>query len=147
MISAHAEQEFALNEGDALLRELSEPIPRWVIETLVQGAYIREYHMWEKDTKKYLNDQADWNGKAVPFKWKGDHMKNLLAALACFSVKIPDPMIDQINAIRAKVNRAKHDPGLLDEHLVTKDDLDEVYSAVEAFWQYVGENEVFTASL
>jgi hypothetical protein len=50
---------------------VDDPIARdWLIETLLQGAYIGEYHIWEKNVKEYCNTQWALNGNPPPFKWK-----------------------------------------------------------------------------
>jgi hypothetical protein len=43
------------NANDPFLSALSPTVCEWVIETIYQGAYLREYHLWEKDCKEYFN--------------------------------------------------------------------------------------------
>jgi hypothetical protein len=123
--------------------EFSGTVQDWIIETLIQGAYIREYHIWEKDTKEYLLNQRTWNGSEVAFGWKGNHVNNVKSVLACFAVEISADIMDRIDAMREKVNTAKHEPGLLVEHFVTNDDYDDALKAIEAFREQLNGLEEF----
>src|SRR5262249_51255687 len=38
----------------AITAALASIEPPWVIETIYQGAYLREYHLWEKSCKEYF---------------------------------------------------------------------------------------------
>jgi hypothetical protein len=42
-------------EADPAYLELTDFTLEWVTETLIQGVYVREYHVWEKEVKSYLN--------------------------------------------------------------------------------------------
>jgi len=53
--------------GDPLLDEITDVMRDWVIETLIQGAYPREYHIWEKDTKEYFTNQLCRNNDTRKF--------------------------------------------------------------------------------
>jgi hypothetical protein len=114
----------------------------WLIETLLQGAYIREYHIWEKNVKEYCNTQWVLNGNPQSFKWKkGPHfIDETKAHLAEFSARVP---LDAINNVRTKVNTAKHCPGLLTEHFVTRAEYDEAIVAIEGFWETLGQQETY----
>jgi hypothetical protein len=47
---------------DPLTLEMEGTMQAWVAETLFQGAYMREYHLWEKDCKAYFPAMALRNG-------------------------------------------------------------------------------------
>jgi hypothetical protein len=68
----------------------------WVIETLVQGAYLREYHLWEKDCKAYFQAMAKRNGVETSMKTKsGQPFTNLVReTLVAFGVAISDEIFD-----------------------------------------------------
>jgi|HubBroStandDraft_1064217.scaffolds.fasta_scaffold355472_2 hypothetical protein len=121
--------------------ELLPTMQEWLIETLIQGAYIREYHIWEKDTKQYVNNQLGWNGEMAKSKWPSNYIPGLKTELARFSVQVPDQIMDRIIAVRDKVNINKHEPGLLDEHFVSRADYDEATKAIEGFWEELGRIE------
>src|SRR4051812_12229361 len=70
-ISLVHEKNSSLFAGDKSATEIEDVIRDWVIETLIQGAYIREYHIWEKDTKKYFSDQLGLNESTQELPKKG----------------------------------------------------------------------------
>jgi hypothetical protein len=43
---------------DIVSSEFSSIERDWVIETIYQGAYLRQYHLWEKDCKEYFSSQG-----------------------------------------------------------------------------------------
>jgi hypothetical protein len=45
-------------QTDDVSSEFSSIERDWVIETIYQGAYLRQYHLWEKDCKEYLSSQG-----------------------------------------------------------------------------------------
>jgi hypothetical protein len=63
----------AQREHDPDVLALMPDMGAWLSEALIQGAYMREYHAWEKDTKIYCNEQQKWNG-IKHFEW--DKKKN-----------------------------------------------------------------------
>jgi hypothetical protein len=63
----------------------------WVVETLPQGAYVREYHLWEKDCKAYFPAMAERNGTTMVMRAKGQPFTELVKGiLVDFGVAIPD---------------------------------------------------------
>jgi hypothetical protein len=50
---------------DMVSSEFSSIERDWVIETVYQGAYLRQYHLWEKDCKEYFLSQ----GEPIPKSW------------------------------------------------------------------------------
>ena len=51
--------------------EMEATMREWVVETLLQGAYLREYHLWEKDCKAYFAIMAERNGETLSIKTEG----------------------------------------------------------------------------
>jgi hypothetical protein len=137
---AHAE------ETETSECEFADTIRDWVIETILQGAYLCEYHIWEKDVKEYFNKQRDWNGNHQPFKWNSKLTQSFIdkvqERLIEFSAVAP-PEISAIERMRTKTNIAKHDPGLLVEHFVTQADYDAAVTAIEAFWDSLVSQQAY----
>ena len=127
---------------DALLSELFGSGEPWAIHALLQGAYIREYHEWEKAVKNYVETQHSLNGMQK-FKWKRDGKSivcHTIEYLGMFSATIDQSIMDAIDAVREKVNTIKHDPL---EHEVDKADYDGAINSFGAFWDRIMECEVF----
>jgi hypothetical protein len=143
--SAHA-QDSTIGCGDIVDSEFTDIMRDWLIETLLQGAYIREYHIWEKDVKEYCNTQRAWNGNPEPFEWKlksESFIDKTKERLAEFSASAPPDVIFRINSMREKTNTAKHCPGLLTEHFVTRAEYDEAILAIESFWETLDPQETY----
>ena len=70
----------------------------WVVETLFQGAYMREYHLREKDFKAYFPEMAQRNGNPLTIKTKrGQPFTDLVRdVLGLFGVAIPSNILDAI---------------------------------------------------
>jgi hypothetical protein len=104
----------------------------WLIETLLRGAYIREYHLWGLERQ------------CSAFKWKSKRSESFIEKtkkrLVEFSASVP---LDAINTMREKTNTAKHCPGLLTEHFVTRAEYDEAIRAIEVFWETLGQQETY----
>ena len=86
---------------DPLTLEMEGTMQAWVAETLFQGAYMREYHLWEKDCKAYFPAMALRNGgdvklKPAPFT---DRIRDILAL---FSVTLPMGIFDSIERMRRR---------------------------------------------
>jgi hypothetical protein len=141
--SIHA-QESTNGYGDMVDSGFIDTMRDWLIETLLQGAYIREYHIWEKNVKEYCNIQWALNGNLQPCKWKSKKSESFIdktkERLSEFSASVP---LDAINIMREKTNTAKHCPGLLTEHFVTRAEYDEAIRAIEVFWETLGQQETY----
>jgi len=57
-------------QNDPLMLQLSDYTCDWLTETLIQGAYIREYHSWETEVKSFFNGQRHLNGELATFDWQ-----------------------------------------------------------------------------
>jgi hypothetical protein len=142
---AHTKDK-AASHDDPLLDELTDVMRDWVIETLIQGAYPREYHIWEKDTNEYFANQLTRNNDARRFPLSGgssSYVEKVKEATDLFTVEIPDEIFDEIDSMRKKANMAKHEPGLHVEHFVTKPEYHSAVAAVEAFWETLCRHEQF----
>jgi phosphopantetheine adenylyltransferase len=136
-------KERETDPSDVFMSEISDMAKQWIIETLIQGAYIREYHIWEKDTKEYVLNQKSWNGCETAFLWRGNHVQNVKSALTRFSAEASTEIMDRIDAMRNKVNAAKHEPGVLVEHFVSNGDYCNALQAIESFWDQLHRMEEF----
>jgi hypothetical protein len=144
-ISKIYEANLDLLGRDPITSTMEATLQAWVIETLLQGAYVREYHLWEKDCKAYFPAMADRNGVTLVMKAKGrqsfaDVVKE---ALAAFDVMMPGDILSAIEHMRQRVNTMKHDAGLELEHFVTESEYKEAISALEGFWEELGSREQF----
>lgn len=133
---------------DPLWEELEGVMPVWAVETLAQGAYIREYHIWEKETKEYFVEQLVRNElsgeEARVCRRNGEsHVSTIQRMLSNFSIFNLEDEINQIESMRLKVNEAKHDPGVLIEHFVSIDNFWEKHTAINAFWSKLAKSEIF----
>lgn len=133
---------------DSVMAALEEPIGPWVIESLIQGAWMREYHEWEKATKAYFEGQHQRNGASKP-DWKGkvagvaggtSHVERIRAQLAQFGATTPSAALDAIDAQRRLINAAKHE----EEYFVTEADYRSLVKAVADFWDALASQEEFT---
>jgi hypothetical protein len=143
VIRQAAEKEIATGPDDVLANELTGIMRGWAIESLIQGAWIREYHMWERNTKDYFDGQHVRNG-GTKVKWKktggGSHVSKVKDQLVLFSASIPAEVIDAIDQARKRVNVAKHE----DEDLATEGDYGALATAVASFWEALTSQEEFT---
>ena len=113
----------------------------WTIEFVVQGAWLREYHKWEADTKSYFNAMYARNGQPAP-NWRelsGSHVDKIKNQLSLFSAISP-PSLTAIEATRSRINDAKHE----DSYLATQSDYDCLTTAVDRFWEEMAGQEMFT---
>lgn len=119
---------------DELFCELSVQHREWVVETLYQGAYLREYHLWEKECKEYFSSMARRNHVDLALKSNG-FPSEVERALVLFSAASVLPELQGIREMNARVNIMKHDPGVLTEHFVTATDYDTAHAAITRFWE------------
>ena len=56
------QREQAALADDPLWLSFTAHMGDWVIESLLQGAWMREYHEWEKATKTYFDGNHARNG-------------------------------------------------------------------------------------
>ena len=126
---------------DPVLGQMSEALREWTIEAVVQGAWIREYHKWETDTKSYFGTMHIRNNIPYP-NWKkieGSHVWKIEQELALFSAT-PPPSVTVIDSMRSRVNNSKHE----ESYLATPADYEALVVAVGQFWQDLDVQELFT---
>jgi hypothetical protein len=120
--------------------EMEGTMREWVVETLLQGAYLREYHLWEKDCKAYFAIMAERNGETLSIRTEG-LLNGIKHALVRFNVAMPPDILSTIEVMRDRVNVMKHDAGLELEHFITENHYKEAMNAVERFWEYLANCE------
>ena len=133
---------------DPIIAALEKPIGPWVIESLIQGAWMREYHEWEKATKSYFEGQhqrnggsrPDWKGKIVSVAGTASHVERVRAQLAQFGANAPIAALDAIDAQRSLINSAKHE----DEYFATENDYRTLVKGAADFWDALASQEEFT---
>lgn len=141
-LSAHPADDFSI--------ELEEIMPQWAIETLAQGAYMREYHIWEKETKEYFSQQLIYNGldgqtAKVRQKSNENYVEAIERILLDFSISNLEIEIMEVNGMREKVNVAKHDPGVLTEHFISIEEFWRKHSNISSFWSKLADLEEFVS--
>lgn len=137
------EANLSLVGDNSLNSEMEGTMREWVVETLLQGAYLREHHLWEKDCKAYFAIMAERNGETILIKTKG-LLKGVKNALIKFDVPMPLDILSTIESVRERVNVMKHDAGLELEHFVTEHHYKEAVNAVERFWAFLVDCEQVT---
>lgn len=124
---------------DPFNSEMEGSMRAWVIESLLQGAYLREYHLWEKDCKAYFIAMAERNGMTTTMKTKGaqsfpDLVKE---TLVFYEVAVPVDILDAIDRMRVKINNMKHAAGLELDHFISANDYAKAVAALEGFWMHL----------
>ena len=115
----------------------------WAVKSLLQGAFLREYHAWETDTKQYFDTQHLRNGGTkVAWKKQDDscgHVSKIKQQLAIFSASVSDDAMAAINRGRNGVNTIKHEGTLV----VAEDDYKALVAGIEDFWNELSNQESF----
>ncbi|MFA5952622.1 MAG: hypothetical protein WC807_20365 [Hyphomicrobium sp.] len=139
------EDAAAVLRGDLLGDELNDRMNAWAKEELLQGSYMREYHLWEKDCAEYFAKQAAKCNATIGMKARGGQsfVDVVRAATDRFGVSIDDSIMSAIGTMRSKVNAMKHAPGLVIEHFITAEEHESAITAIEAFWEILSQNEEY----
>jgi hypothetical protein len=143
-----AAREMATYADDPIMTGLTAPVGEWVVESLIQGAWMREYHEWEKATKSYFDGQhlrngtvePDWKGKRLGRNGAASHTDRVRAQLALFAAVVSDSILDTIDEQRRMINGAKHE----NEYFATEQDYRTLARAVMDFWNELATQEEFT---
>ena len=132
--------------SDPLTRAMEGSMREWVVETLFQGAYLREYHLWEKDCKAYFGAMAKRNGCELALRTKGGQTftKLIEDMLAAFDVAMPVETMLAIEAMRQRVNVMKHEAGLELDHFISTSEYADAIYALEKFWEFLATREKLT---
>jgi hypothetical protein len=128
---------------DPFMTDMESTMRAWVAETLIQGAFLREYHLWEKDCKAYFPVMAQRNSKSLTMRpVKGQTFTDLICeTLAQFDIVMPNSITGAIDKMRERVNIMKHEAGLELEHFVSEADYYASVSALEGFWSHLADAE------
>ncbi len=128
---------------DIVLCEFSSIERDWVIETIYQGAYLRQYHLWEKDCKEYFSSQ----GFQIPQSRGGlgftEYVEQEVLS-SHFHIDVPQDVMAALSTMRSKVNRMKHDEGVQTEEFVSAEDYATAVAAIEGFWEFLDEKEALS---
>jgi hypothetical protein len=128
---------------DPLSLAMEGTMKDWVIETLFQGAYMREYHLWEKDCKSYFPAMAlRNNGLSLPAPKNRKVTEWVVEMLSLFGVSVPTDVSNRIDRMRLRVNEMKHEAGLELDHFITEAEYTDAVDALEAFWTYLASEEL-----
>jgi hypothetical protein len=124
---------------DPLSAEMEGTMRAWVTETLLQGAYLREYHLWEKDCKAYFIGMAERNGTTTTMRPRGSQsfLDLVKETLDFYEVTVPAEILDAIDHMRVKINDMKHAAGLELDHFIGAGDYAEAVAALEGFWAHL----------
>lgn len=133
--------------GDPAWQAFTNHMGDWVIESLLQGAWMREYHEWEKATKTYF-DSNHARSSGTKVNWRANlpgvpgtsHVDRVRAQLAVFSATVPADTLEVIDRTREHVNLAEHEA----EHFIGEADYKALVQAVTTFWEALTEQEEFT---
>jgi len=115
--------------------ELANIERKWVIETIYQGAYVRQYHLWEKGCKKYFTSMGVTMSRKTRL-----NPKLVKPILHRFTLTAPDDVIDALRTMQSKVNRIKHEGGA-EEDVVAAEEYAVAVVAIKRFWEFLVENE------
>jgi hypothetical protein len=110
----------------------------WVIETIYQGAYLRQYHLWEKGSRTYFLSQGVEISRN-PTPNFSEHVKGILSSR--FDLNVPKDVMDALSTMRCKVNRMKHEGGVQDDEFVSAADYAADVAAIERFWEFLAGRE------
>ena len=96
-------REYAALADDPTWQAFTSHMGDWVIESLLQGAWMREYHEWEKATKAYFDGnharngspKVDWRGK-LPGMAGASHVDRVRTQLALFGATVPVAVLDKV---------------------------------------------------
>jgi hypothetical protein len=113
----------------------------WVIETIYQGAYLRQYHLWEKNCKEYFSSQ----GAPIPKTGRQGFTECVeQVLLSHFHIDVPQDVMAALSTVRSKVNNMKHEEGVQTEEFVSADDYVTAVATIERFWEFLEKNEALS---
>jgi hypothetical protein len=144
-------RELAALADDPIMAGLAAPMGEWAIESLIQGAWMREYHEWEKATKSYFEGQhlrggtakPDWKGKLLGTNKTASHVDRVRAQLSLFSAVMSESTLATLDEQRERINTAKHEGN----HFATEQDYGDLVHAVSSFWNELAPQEEFTIAM
>ena len=121
--------------------ELTRTTDAWLVETLIHGAWIREYQEWERAAKEYFNEQHRLNGAPDP-KWKNrqgwSRVDFVREELAAFSINLSPHILFIVERNRDYFNLATRNG----EYFADEKQFRELHGAIADFWtELVGVEE------
>lgn len=125
--------------NDSLASAWSSIEHQWVIETIYQGAYLREYHLWEKSCIEYFSPMGVQMKPPSNVSFT-EHVKRVLSS-SQFGLVVPADVMVALSTMRRRVNRMKHEDGVQDDEFVSAADYEAAVAAIEWFWEFLVENE------
>ena len=132
-------EKIAQQMGDEFLSEMESTIMApWVCEFICQGAYIREYHVWEKEVREYLNNNRNSD---QPPNFKGNFVDRTQENFTNCNLTFSTEMHNSFEKFRKKVNTAKHDMGVLVDHFVSEVEVWEINEIASNFWLDIANQE------
>jgi len=140
LIRDAATREIATVPAD-VFTEMGGVMTNWAIESLLQGAWLREYHVWERDTKRHFNNIHLRNG-GKKIEWKRNaqsHVAKVRQQLKLFSVTMSPDILSAIDGARVKINTAKHE----DDIWASEADYQLLVASVQRFWQELEPQEIW----
>jgi hypothetical protein len=137
------DENLELRGRDTFNEEMEGTMKTWIVESLLQGAYVRAYHLWEKDCKAYFALMAQRNNQTLTMKPKGKSFTEFISieVLSAFDVAVPDGILSAIERMRGRVNIMKHDKGLELDHFISEADYADAVNALESFWETLMNRE------
>jgi hypothetical protein len=143
-IRRHHDAILEASGHDPSTLEMEGMMRAWVAETLLQGAYLREYHLWEKDCKAYFSEMAQRNGGTLVMKGH-PFTTGVWDTLSQFSVIVSPSLTNAIEIMRGHVNVMKHEAGLELDHFISEADYVAGSRALEEFWSHIASAEEFVS--
>lgn len=111
---------------------------KWAINILIQGAYIREYHLWERLCKKHF---------LLHKNNKGSFTEIVIKYLVEKNFQIPSQIILEIEGMRNRVNSMKHDANIEMDRSINFREFELAAIAIESFWEIVWGQEPHASSI
>jgi hypothetical protein len=124
--------------------ELQNFTCEWLTDSLIQAMYQHEYHRWEVEVKSFLNSHRHLNEVMEKFDWrhpKGGLIKMVVRCLEEFCVKVDEPTMNAIDAMRLNVNKIKHEASFSDKYKITRADYETAVRAIEEFWRLMNATQ------
>lgn len=129
--------------NDEFFNELEKYHRDWIVETVIQGMFLREYHLWENDTKEYISTQLKVNTrKNNPAKSSESHVEYVKSGLTILQVIVPTKTLEQIDEIRIRCNKIKHSFGVRNENFINLDEIEHTFLVFQTFWKALEDQEI-----
>jgi len=128
-------------KGDPVGSEMESIMGKWVAETIYQAAYLREYHLWEKDCRAYFRARFRRLGREMPKHGSGPFTHFIGRVVDLFEVTLDPSIIAELGEMRAKAVQMKHADGLTLADFITAADYRRAIEAIDHFWLVLSKAE------